>query len=60
MMYNCEKCHFVWESVGFMDKNGIPLESTYRCSKCGHVNGRKLQLDRFKELTGDKNAQLFD
>ncbi|HEV2193065.1 MAG TPA: hypothetical protein VGR54_05535 [Nitrosopumilaceae archaeon] len=49
MLCNCKKCQHVWEQVGFIDKNGVPIDGNYHCPRCGELNGISLK-DRMREM----------
>ncbi len=63
MLCNCKKCHYVWDQVGFNDENGIPIESSYHCPKCGTKNGGLSTKERMIEMTkrmGEKEPTFYD
>ena len=62
MICNCKKCQYVWEQLGFTDKNGIPVDSNYSCPRCGAINGISIQdrmRDQFKKM-GLEEPKFFD
>ncbi|MGI0027453.1 MAG: hypothetical protein ACREAD_06390 [Nitrosopumilaceae archaeon] len=64
MRCNCKKCQYVWDQVGFTDKNGIPIESNYHCPRCGTENGGGVSVkDRIIEMhkkMGLKEPVFYD
>ncbi len=62
MLCNCKKCQHVWEQVGFTDKNGIPLDSTYPCPRCGTMNGFDIReyIRELNKKMGLKEPKFYD
>jgi len=62
MRCNCKKCHHVWDQLGFTDKSGIPIESSYHCPRCGTENGNSMK-DRVREMCkkmGKEEPKFYD
>lgn len=49
MICNCKKCQYVWDKVGFTDKERIPIETSYNCPRCGTENGVAIK-DRMRKI----------
>jgi ssDNA-binding Zn-finger/Zn-ribbon topoisomerase 1 len=62
MRCNCKKCHYVWDQLGFNDENGIPVESSYHCPKCGTENGisQKDSIRKMYKKMGLDEPKFYD
>lgn len=62
MLYNCEKCSYVFGSEALVDSDGEPVDpvSYPYCPNCGNRTAKKQLLEQIRNVTGDPNAQLLD